>query len=27
VNLGYGDRSRLHARSPRLSFDEAVHIL
>ena len=27
VNLGYGDRSRLHARSPRLSFEEAVHIL
>jgi len=27
VNLGYGDRSRLHARNPRLSFEEAVRIL
>src|SRR4029077_3851111 len=27
VNLGYGDRSRLHARNPRLSFEEAVHVL
>jgi len=27
VNLGYGDRSRLHARNPRLSFEEAVSIL
>ena len=27
VNLGYGDRSRLHARNPRLAFDEAVRIL
>jgi len=27
VNLGYGDRSRLHARSPRLSFEEAAHVL
>jgi 3-hydroxypropanoate dehydrogenase len=27
VNLGYGDRSRLHARSPRLAFEDAVRIL
>src|SRR5262249_1390765 len=27
VNLGYGDHSRLHPRSPRLSFEEAVRIL
>lgn len=27
VNLGYGDTSRLFARSPRLSFDEAAQIL
>ena len=27
VNLGYGDRSRLHARNPRLSFEEAAHVL
>ena len=27
VNLGYGDRSRLHERSPRLSFDEACRVL
>jgi 3-hydroxypropanoate dehydrogenase len=27
VNLGYGDRSRLHARNPRLAFDEAARIL
>jgi 3-hydroxypropanoate dehydrogenase len=27
VNLGYGDPSRLHARNPRLSFDEAAQIL
>lgn len=27
INLGYGDRSRLHARLPRLSFDEACRIL
>ena len=27
VNLGYGDRSRLHARNPRLSFEEGVRIL
>lgn len=26
VNLGYGDRSKLHARNPRLSFDEAARI-
>jgi 3-hydroxypropanoate dehydrogenase len=25
-NLGYGDRSRLHPRLPRLSFDEACQI-
>ncbi|MBA3487861.1 MAG: malonic semialdehyde reductase [Lysobacter sp.] len=27
VNLGYGDTSKLFARSPRLSFDEAAQIL
>lgn len=27
INLGYGDRSRLHARLPRLSFDEACRML
>lgn len=27
VNLGYGDRSRLHPRNPRLDFDEACRIL
>ena len=27
VNLGYGDASRMHARNPRLSFEEAVHVL
>ena len=27
VNLGYGDRSRLHARNPRLAFEEAVRVL
>lgn len=27
INLGYGDRSRLHVRLPRLSFDEACRIL
>ncbi len=27
VNLGYGDRSGLHARNPRLAFDEAARIL
>lgn len=26
VNLGYGDRSKLHPRNPRLSFDEAARI-
>lgn len=26
-NLGYGDRSRLHARNPRLSFEEACVLL
>lgn len=26
VNLGYGDPARLHARSPRLTFDEACKI-
>lgn len=26
-NLGYGDRSRLHPRSPRLSFEEACSLL
>lgn len=26
-NLGYGDRSRLHPRNPRLSFDEACILL
>jgi len=26
VNLGYGDASRLHPRSPRLTFDEAARI-
>lgn len=26
-NLGYGDRSKLHARSPRLSFEEACVML
>jgi 3-hydroxypropanoate dehydrogenase len=27
VNLGYGDRSKLHARNPRLSFDEIARII
>lgn len=27
VNLGYGDRSRLHERAPRLSFEEACRVL
>jgi len=27
VNLGYGDRSRLHPRAPRLAFEEAVRVL
>ena len=27
VTLGYGDRSQLHARNPRLAFDEAARIL
>jgi 3-hydroxypropanoate dehydrogenase len=27
VNLGYGDRSRLRPRGPRLTFDEAARIL
>ena len=27
VNLGYGDRSRLHERAPRLAFEEACRIL
>ena len=27
VNLGHGDRSKLHPRSPRLAFDEAARIL
>lgn len=27
VNLGYGDRSKLHPRNPRLSFEEAAVIL
>ncbi|HET7348278.1 MAG TPA: malonic semialdehyde reductase [Acidobacteriaceae bacterium] len=26
-NLGYGDRSKLHPRNPRLSFDEAARVL
>jgi len=26
-NLGYGDRSKLHPRSPRLEFDEACRVL
>ena len=26
VNLGYGDASRLHPRSPRFTFDEAARI-
>ena len=26
-NVGYGDRSKLHPRNPRLSFDEAARIL
>ncbi|WP_051208237.1 malonic semialdehyde reductase [Saccharospirillum impatiens] len=26
-NLGYGDETRLHARSPRLSFDESCRLL
>ncbi len=26
INLGYGDHSKLHARNPRLSFDEAARI-
>jgi hypothetical protein len=27
VNLGYGDRTRLHERGPRLAFEEAVQVL
>ena len=27
VNLGYGDRSKLHPRNPRLEFDEACRVL
>jgi 3-hydroxypropanoate dehydrogenase len=27
VNLGYGDRSKLHPRGPRLGFDQAAQIL
>jgi 3-hydroxypropanoate dehydrogenase len=27
VNLGYSDRSKLHARNPRLSFDEIARII
>ena len=27
VNLGYGDRARLHPRNPRLDFDEACRLL
>jgi 3-hydroxypropanoate dehydrogenase len=27
LNLGYGDRSKLHLRNPRLSFEEACQIL
>lgn len=27
INLGYGDRSKLHARNPRLSFDEIARIV
>jgi 3-hydroxypropanoate dehydrogenase len=27
INLGYGNKSELHPRGPRLSFDEAVQIL
>jgi 3-hydroxypropanoate dehydrogenase len=27
VNIGYGDPSQLHPRSPRLSFEEAVQVL
>lgn len=27
INLGYGDRSKLHPRNPRLSFEEAARIL
>ena len=26
INLGYGDHAKLHARNPRLSFDEAARI-
>lgn len=26
INLGYGDHSKLHARNPRLSFDQAARI-
>ena len=26
-NLGYGDASKLHPRSPRLSFDEACKLV
>ncbi len=26
INLGYGDRSKLHSRNPRFSFDEAARI-
>jgi 3-hydroxypropanoate dehydrogenase len=27
INLGYGDRSRLHPRNPRLSYEEATSVL
>lgn len=27
INLGYGDRAKLHARHPRLSFDETARIV
>jgi 3-hydroxypropanoate dehydrogenase len=27
INLGYGDRSKLHPREPRLEFDEACRVL
>jgi 3-hydroxypropanoate dehydrogenase len=27
VNLGYGDRTKLHPRGPRLSFEEACRVL
>jgi 3-hydroxypropanoate dehydrogenase len=27
INLGYGDRSKLHPRNPRLEFDEACRVL